>query len=178
MDITSITTILTSAIDIARHIKSSDNSLEKAERDLQLAELISALADAKMEITNIQQQLLEKDQQLHELNEQIAVREKLRYEQPYYWLVEDDNKDGPFCQVCYDKERKPIRLHEGEMDNRGLWECKVSRISTLTAIIEYLETPTADRIGEQPELFHILPQTLEEAVFSYWLPKVIINHIH
>ena len=125
MDIPSIATILTSAIEIAKHIKSSDNSLEKAERDLQLAELISALADAKVEITNIQQQLLKKDEQIDVLNKQIALKEKLQYEPPYYWLVEGDNKDGPFCQVCYDKEQKPIRLHEGKMDNRGLWECKV-----------------------------------------------------
>ena len=112
---------------MAKHIKNSDNSLEKAERDLQLAGLISELAEAKLEITNIQQQLLEKDQLIRDLNEHLTVNEKLHYEPPYYWLVEGDNKDGPFCQVCYDKEGKLIRLHEGEMDNRGLWECKVCK---------------------------------------------------
>ena len=127
MDIPSIAAILNSAIDMAKHIKNSDNSLEKAERDLQLAGLINELVEAKLEITNIQQQLLEKDQLIRDLNEQIAVRENLHYERPYYWLVEGDGKDGPFCQVCYDKERQLIRLHEGDMDNKGLWECKVCK---------------------------------------------------
>ena len=127
MDIPSIATLLTSAIEMAKHIKNSDSSLEKAERDLQLAELISSLADAKVEISNIQQQLLEKDQLIRDLNEQITVKEKLQYEPPYYWLIEGGKKDGPYCQVCYDKDNKPIRLQEGKINNKGRWECKVCK---------------------------------------------------
>ena len=102
----------------------------KAEVKLQFANLISKLADAKVEITDIQQQLLEKDQQIRDLNEQVTVKEKLHYEPPYYWLVEGDSKDGPFCQVCYDKDNKLIffRLHEDESEaHRGLWGCKVCK---------------------------------------------------
>ena len=84
------------------------------------------MSDAKVEITNIQQQLLEKDEQIRNLNEQIAVKGKLQYEPPYYWLAEDENKDGPFCQSCYDKDNKFIRLYE-TYDNKGVWNCKVCK---------------------------------------------------
>ena len=141
MDIPSIATILgtiSNAIDIIKQINNSDNPLEKAEAKLQFANLISKLADAKVEITDIQQQLLEKDQRIRDLNEQITIKEKLRYEPPYYWLFEGDNKDGPFCQVCYDNDNKFIRLHEDESDSlKGLWRCKVCKnIYTDSSFVE------------------------------------------
>ena len=129
MDIPSIAAILgaiSKAIEITNRINSSDNPMGKAEVKLQFANLISELADAKVEITNIQQQLLEKDEQIRNLNEQIAVKGKLQYEPPYYWLAEDENKDGPFCQSCYDKDNKFIRLYE-TYDNKGVWNCKVCK---------------------------------------------------
>ena len=63
MDIAALSALLGSlktATDIARFIKDSDLSLEKAETKLKLAELISALADAKIEAAKIQQLLLER----------------------------------------------------------------------------------------------------------------------
>jgi hypothetical protein len=55
-DLNTISSILSSinvATDLARLIKDSDVSLEKAETKLKLAELISALADAKIETANV-----------------------------------------------------------------------------------------------------------------------------
>jgi hypothetical protein len=129
MDMTSISTVLSSiktATDIAKLIKDSDVSLEKAESKLKLAELISALADAKIEITEIQQILLEKDTELREVKNQLVAKEKLQWDKPYYWLVDGSKKDGPFCQHCYDKHRELIRL---QGDDEGYWECKACKNS-------------------------------------------------
>ena len=112
------------ATDIAKLIKESDVSLEKAESKLKLAELISALADAKMQIAEIQQVLIEKDGEIRVATEQLAVKEKLQWEKPYYWLIEGTRKEGPFCQHCYDKNKELIRL-QGNSD--GYWECKACK---------------------------------------------------
>lgn len=128
MDLTSISTVLSSlktATEIAKLIKDSDISLEKAESKLKLAELISALADAKIEVTEVQQVLLEKDAEVRELKTQLEVKTKLQWESPYYWLIENSKKDGPFCQHCYDKNRELIRLQ----GNGGYWECKACKSS-------------------------------------------------
>jgi hypothetical protein len=80
MDIGAISAIISSiktATDIAKLIKDSDISLEKAEFRLKPAELISALADAKIQVAEIQQALEEKDAKLRRLHEQIAVKQKL-----------------------------------------------------------------------------------------------------
>ena len=63
-EISTISAILGSvktATEIAKLIKDSYFSLEKAEMKLKLAELISALADAKIEISEIQELILQKE---------------------------------------------------------------------------------------------------------------------
>jgi hypothetical protein len=124
VDIASISSALSgikTATDIAKLIKDSDISLEKAESKLKLAELISALADVKVEIAEIKQLLMNKEEELKTIREQLSVRqEQLLWEPPYYWRHEKDKKDGPFCQQCYDASHQLIRL---QGNGSGYWEC-------------------------------------------------------
>lgn len=127
MDLTSISTLLGSikaATEIAKLIKDSDVSLEKAETKLKLAELISALADAKIEVTEVQQALFDKDAEVRGLQEQLRLKAQLQWEKPYYWLLDGEKKDGPYCQHCYDKSQELIRL---QGNGEGYWEGKVCK---------------------------------------------------
>lgn len=127
MDMASISAALVSiktATDIAKLIKDSDVSLEKAESKLKLAELISALADAKIQIADVQQFLIEKDAEIRATKEQLAIKENLHWESPYYWILAGDKKDGPYCQRCYDKDHTLIRLQHYET---GVWNCMVCK---------------------------------------------------
>jgi hypothetical protein len=123
MDITSISAALASiktAADIAKLIKDSDSSLERAESKLRLAELMSSLADAKLELIEIQQALSDKDARIRSLEGQLAVRGRLQWESPYYWLETASSKEGPYCQRCFDTEEKLIRL---QGNGSGWWQC-------------------------------------------------------
>lgn len=129
MDLTTVTTVLASiksATEIAKVFKDSDVSFEKAEFKLKLADLISALADARIEVTEIQQLLIEKDAEIRELKENLSVKEKVTWEEPSYWLINGENKDGPFCQQCYDKNKELIRL---QGNGEGYWVCKACQNS-------------------------------------------------
>lgn len=126
-DLSSISAALSSikaATEIAKLIKESDISLEKAETKLKLADLVSELADARMEIAKIQEILLQKDDIINDLRKQQEIRDIINYEAPYYYLSEETGKDGPFCQCCYDKSSKLIRLTE-EKCSKGTFHCKV-----------------------------------------------------
>jgi len=127
IDMSSISAVLTSikaATDIAKLIKDSVVSLEKAELKLKLAELISALADTKIQVAEIQQTLIDKDAEFRAAKEQLEVKEKRIWEKPYYWLNDGDKKDGPYCQRCYDDEHKLIRL---QGNGQGVWYCYVCK---------------------------------------------------
>jgi hypothetical protein len=123
-DLTSISAILTSvkaATDIATLLNDADLSLEKAELRLKLADLISALADARIEIAGVQETLNLKDSEIRKLQEALRIKSNLKYEEPAYWLMEGDKREGPYCQQCYDKEGKLIRLQGG---TTGVYDCK------------------------------------------------------
>ena len=128
MEISSITATLVAiskAIDIAKNIKNTDAPLKKAEMELQFADLISELVDAKMETANIQQQLLEKDIQIQNLEEQISMKGLFQFEAPFYWKkIDGDEKDGPYCQACFDKHSEAIRLYQFADE---WWECKACK---------------------------------------------------
>lgn len=122
MDIASISAALAgikSATEIAKIIKDSGASLEQAEVKLKLAELIGALADAKIEIANIREDMSSKDGQIKELHRKLEINENIVWQKPYYFIVKNDKKDGPFCQRCYDSKQQLIRL-QGE---EGWWQC-------------------------------------------------------
>jgi len=115
-----------SAIDIAKLLKDSADSLDKAEVKLQLAELIGSLADAKMQIAEIQEALIESDKEKKELENKLSQKENLFFDRPYYLIKQDDNNDGPFCQICYDKDNKLIRLNNDPFIS-GQWDCPVCK---------------------------------------------------
>ena len=144
MDPASISTLLGSvktAIDIAKFFKDSDLSLEKAEAKLKLADLISALADAKIQISDIQQALGEKDAEIRKLQNTLSQKANLRWEAPYYWSDEAGKRDGPFCQRCYDDERKLIRLQENVV---GFWSCMACHNSVVDARYRPTTSTTSD----------------------------------
>jgi hypothetical protein len=127
VDISVITSVLGSvktATDIAKFLKESDTSLEKAEMKLRLADLIGALADAKLQIVEVKELLSEKDQEINRLIESQKIKDSIQYEAPYYWLMKNDKKEGPFCQNCYDNDQKLIRL---QGYNNGYWDCKTCK---------------------------------------------------
>jgi hypothetical protein len=124
MEIAAITGALSgikAASDIAKIIKDSGASLEAAEMKFKLAELIDALADAKIEIADFKELMSDKDNEMSELKKLLLVQQKVTWQEPYYFKVEGDNKDGPFCQRCYDVDTQLVRLQSPHKN--GFWNC-------------------------------------------------------
>jgi hypothetical protein len=86
---------------------------------IEAQEKIMELREAYIEL---QEENLNLRQRLRELEEAISIREKLIWEPPYYFLkIDESKKDGPFCQQCYDKDKKLIRLFRR---SDHVWDCK------------------------------------------------------
>lgn len=129
MDLSTVTAALGSiktATEIAKLIRDSDLSLEKAETKLKLAELIGTLADAKLEVINLQELLAQAEGRIKALEVELQVREAIRWSEPLYWLGGESGSDGPYCQHCYDSAHKLIRL---QGNGEGWYECKVCKNS-------------------------------------------------
>lgn len=116
---------LKAATDIVQILKASTTSLKDAEAKFKLAELLSALADAKVELAQVQETIVQKDRMIRELNDQLAFKANMKFDAPYYWNVaEGGDRDGPFCQPCWDEKKLAVRLYGGASDD-GHWVCKV-----------------------------------------------------
>ncbi len=108
------------ATEIAKFFRETDRAFERAEAKSKIVELMEALSDAKLHIIEIRETVADKDSTIKQLNDRLALRGKVRYEAPSYWLVDGEARDGPFCQKCKDADDKLVRLQDyGE----GGWYC-------------------------------------------------------
>ena len=125
MEIASITGALSgikAATDIAKIIKDSGASLADAEVKYKLADLLIALADAKIEIANFKEILSEKNEAMLQLKASVKVEQNVEWKEPYYFLKQSDaERDGPFCQRCYDVTKTLVRLQSP--NKNGYWRC-------------------------------------------------------
>ena len=130
MDLSLLLTQTKTAVDLAKFIKNSSDTLDKSGQKLKLAELIEALADIKMETAEIKSLIIEKDEKIQSLESQLKLKNDLVYEAPFYWInnIEND-REGPFCQKCYDENQKLIRLQA--IENNDVWDCFSCRSSFL-----------------------------------------------
>lgn len=58
--------------------------------------------------------------QLTEVADVLDLADKVQFDGQKYWLLDEDEKKGPFCQVCYDRDG--LLVHLQEHDNH--WECQ------------------------------------------------------
>lgn len=82
-------------------------------------EKIMELRAAALELEEDNIELRKKVKELEGL---IEIKEGVIWEPPYYFIEKDGKKDGPFCQNCYDKDGKLIRL-QGSGSTAGSWRC-------------------------------------------------------
>lgn len=137
LSINTVLDAISKAITIAKSVKNSGVPIETNVVKLKFADVIDKLVDAKEEMTNIKDKLREKDDLIHDLKQQNSMKGKTQYKEPFYWVVDEyeDNEDGPYCQACYDKDNKYIRVQKNS-DN--WWECKCCKN-------KYTDKPASER---------------------------------
>jgi hypothetical protein len=114
-DISVVTAVLGSlktATDIAKFIRESDVSIERAELKLKVADLVSALADVKLELVDLQETFATKEQRIQELEEAFQAKDTLvRNHDAYYRVTADGRPVGvPYCLRCWENDHKRRQL--------------------------------------------------------------------
>lgn len=87
-------------------------------------EAIEKLLDLRESMANLRDDNLVLKERVQALEKSLEDKSQLTYEAPFYWMVDGDKKDGPFCQQCWDSSQKKTRLvHEGN----DYWKCNVCK---------------------------------------------------
>lgn len=110
--VSSILSSLKTATDIAKFLRETDLSVEKAEMKLKLADLVSSLADAKMQITDVQEVLAEREKRIRELEEAFQSKDLLVKVKDVYFSLDENNKPygEAYCAKCWEVEHKKFHL--------------------------------------------------------------------
>jgi ribosomal protein L37AE/L43A len=103
-------TLLPNYKDIVELIKKG-STIEAQEKIMELRE--GALV--------LQEENIKLKERINELELELNKKKEVQWEAPFYWIVSDEKKEGPFCQKCYDSDAKLIRLQKIE---EGNWYCK------------------------------------------------------
>lgn len=88
------------------------------------AELYQKIIDLRDEIFKLREDNLNLKGKIKALKEEKKINEKIVFEKHYYWIKDGEKKDGPYCQKCFDDNKKLIRLQERK--NRH-WYCLVCK---------------------------------------------------
>ncbi len=112
---------LKTATDIAKFIRESDVSIERAELKLKIADLVSALADVKIELVDLQEIFAAKEQRIRELEEAFEAKDSLirRYDAYYRADPEGEPIGVPFCLRCWENEHKQRQLVHDVKEHRA-----------------------------------------------------------
>ena len=58
-------------------------------------------------------------EEIRKLRDDSELSRNLAYDGERYWLTKDSRKEGPFCGVCWDVDRKLVRMRTFEMQGGG-----------------------------------------------------------
>lgn len=79
-------------------------------------------------IFDFRDQLAALQEENRDLKEKLSLKDEVFWENPFYWKRQGDQKDGPYCQKCYD-DVDSILVHLIDDDDCGFWRCLTCRSS-------------------------------------------------
>ena len=88
--------------------------------------------EAQSQIQQLQEQYLELHaanlelkQELLELKGKYDKKEQMVFEEPFYYLANGDDRDGPFCPRCWQKDERKARVVNTPESYSGAQKCQV-----------------------------------------------------
>ncbi len=88
-------------------LKSVAKVLQEAGKIEQYQQILDVLS----KLLEMQKRVAELEEENKNLAEKFKIKESLIYENNAYWIINNNNKDGPFCSRCWDKNKDLIRMH-------------------------------------------------------------------
>ena len=111
------------AYSAVKAIKELGETLIKGKIDAEAKEkiydMMTKLGSVQDQLFNIRELLITQQDEnqklktrIKEIEDSVELKSKIVYEKPSYWIKEGDQKDGPYCQRCWDADQKLVRLQE------------------------------------------------------------------
>jgi hypothetical protein len=85
-------------------------------------ELQTTIVSLKEAVLALKEENIDLKEKVNELKRMSSQKQSVKFERPNYYIISTDGeKDGPYCQVCYDDQKSTlVRLQDF---NEGMWKC-------------------------------------------------------
>jgi hypothetical protein len=83
-------------------------------------ELYRQILDLQSEALKVVEENGKLKEQVKSLEEAWIIKDSLVFENNGYFVMKGGEKDGPYCTLCWDTDRKLVRMHK---DEHGWWWC-------------------------------------------------------
>ena len=107
------------------------NAKVDAETKAQISEFVEKLGGvqenlfyAREELIKVQEEKQVLKKQVEELQQELEMKGKVQYIEPFCWKVDGEKKDGPLCQRCWETRGLLVHLQGGKNDVWRCYECK------------------------------------------------------
>lgn len=71
-------------------------------------------------------------EEIKKLKRDEEIDSKLIFKNNSYYMKDNEKEDGPFCSMCWDKDRKLVRMHKDDSYPYYRWICPVDNSSFTT----------------------------------------------
>jgi hypothetical protein len=129
-DISLAITTIKGVIDLYRAMQGEATDPETKEKILDTLDKVvivqGSLYQAQNELMRLQEEKRQLSEKVRSLEDKLALQEAMTFDGRMYWKMQDEKKDGPFCQLCWDSEKLLIRLQGNENDQWYCCKCRGS----------------------------------------------------
>jgi len=73
-------------------------------------DLYKKLAELQTSFLDLQEENRALKEQLAQRTEHHAIQQTLKHDGERYWTEKDGKREGPFCHVCWDIDKKLVRM--------------------------------------------------------------------
>jgi regulator of replication initiation timing len=82
--------------------------------------LYKKLTELQTRVMEIEEENRTLKEQLGQLNQHLSTQQSLQHDGELLWKQKDGEREGPYCQVCWDVDKKLVRMRgyypHGQLD--------------------------------------------------------------
>lgn len=86
-------------------------------------EVMKQLLDAQKECLDLLDENRKLKERIRELEESQRITGELVFRESSYFRPSATGEEGPFCSVCWDVDRRLVRMHEGSYGQHYCMHC-------------------------------------------------------
>lgn len=96
----------------ASELRALLSAISELHENVSMPELERKILTLEEAFLELQEENLDLRLELRAARESLQEKDTMKYETPFYFLFDGEQKMGPFCQRCYDVDGKKVHLIE------------------------------------------------------------------